>query len=146
MKTIEERALEYAKKSGIDHYTDYFDFCQQDYIAGATEQKAIDDAESPKSSQGNCGTMLEKLREYLSTSSQEDLNAKYNELSEFLSTEHVTTAYDEANYQQGYHDAVEKACEYLDIYFMEIGYQDDWFRDSPNIEGGRKRFIKMMEE
>ena len=40
--TIEERALEYAKKSGIDHYTDYFDFCQQDYIAGATEQRKID--------------------------------------------------------------------------------------------------------
>ena len=36
MKTIEERALEYAKKSGIDHYTDYFDFCQEGYIAGAT--------------------------------------------------------------------------------------------------------------
>lgn len=42
MKTIEERALEYSKKSSIDHYTDYFDFCQQDYIAGATEQKVID--------------------------------------------------------------------------------------------------------
>ena len=42
MKTIEERALEYAKKSGIDHYTDYFDFCKQDYIAGATEQRKID--------------------------------------------------------------------------------------------------------
>lgn len=45
MKTIEERALEYAKKSCIDPYTDYFDFCQQDYIAGATEQKDIDDKE-----------------------------------------------------------------------------------------------------
>ena len=94
MKTIEERALEYAKKSGIDPNKDYFDFCQQDYIAGATEQKAID----------------------------------------------------EANYKQGYHDAIEKACEYLDIYFMEIGYPDDWFRDSPNIEGGRERFRKAMEE
>lgn len=103
MKTIEERALEYAKKSGIDHYTDYFDFCQQDYIAGATEQKAID----------------------------REAQINHN---------------DEANYKQGYHDAVEKACEYLDTYFMEIGYPDDWFRDSPNIEGGRKRFIKMMEE
>lgn len=103
MKTIEERALEYAKKSGIDHYTDYFDFCQQDYIAGATEQKVID----------------------------EEAQINYN---------------NEAIYKQGYHDAVEKACEYLDIYFMEIGYPDDWFRDSPNIEGGRERFIKVMEE
>ena len=95
MKTIEERALEYAKKSGIDPNKDYFDFCQQDYIAGATEQKAIDG---------------------------------------------------EANYKQGYHDAIEKACEYLDIYFMEIGYPDDWLRDSPNIESGRERFIKAMGE
>ena len=95
MKTIEERALEYAKKSGIDPNKDYFDFCQQDYITGATEQKAIDD---------------------------------------------------EANYKQGYHDAIEKACEYLDIYFMKIGYPDDWLRDSPNIESGRERFIKAMGE
>ena len=42
MKTIEERALEYANELGIDSNTDYFDYCQQDYIAGATEQKAID--------------------------------------------------------------------------------------------------------
>ena len=102
MKTIEERALEYAKKSGIDHYTDYFDFCQQDYIAGAIEQKAID----------------------------EEAQINHN---------------DEANYKQGYHDAIKKACEYLDIYFMEIGYPDDWLRDSPNIESGRERFIKAME-
>lgn len=45
MKTIEERALDYANELGIDSNTDYFDYCQQDYIAGATEQKAIDDAE-----------------------------------------------------------------------------------------------------
>lgn len=42
MKTIEERALEYANELGIDSNTDYFDYCQQDYIAGATEQKLID--------------------------------------------------------------------------------------------------------
>ena len=103
MKTIEERALEYAEKSGIDPNKDYFDFCQQDYIAGAIEQKAID----------------------------EEAQINHN---------------DEANYKQGYHDAIEKACEYLDIYFMKIGYPDDWFRDSPNIESGRERFIKAMEE
>ena len=45
MKTIEERALEYANELGLEYNTDYFDYCQQDYIAGATEQKDIDDAE-----------------------------------------------------------------------------------------------------
>ena len=42
MKTIEERALEYANELGLDSNTDYFDYCQQDYIAGATEQRKID--------------------------------------------------------------------------------------------------------
>ena len=36
MKTIEERALDYTNKLGLNSDTDYFDFCQQDYIAGAT--------------------------------------------------------------------------------------------------------------
>ena len=42
MKTIEERALDYANKLGLNPDTDYFDYCQQDYIAGATEQRKID--------------------------------------------------------------------------------------------------------
>lgn len=42
MATIEERALDYVKKWGIAHYSPLFDVCQDDYIAGATEQKAID--------------------------------------------------------------------------------------------------------
>lgn len=42
--------------------------------------------------------------------------------------------------------AIEKACEYLDIYFMEIGYPDDWMRDSPNMLSGEERFRKAMEE
>ena len=40
--TIEERALDYANKLGLNPDTDYFDFCQQDYIAGAIEQRKID--------------------------------------------------------------------------------------------------------
>ena len=42
MATIEERALDYANKLGIDHYSPLFDVWQEDYIVGATEQKAID--------------------------------------------------------------------------------------------------------
>ena len=41
---------------------------------------------------------------------------------------------------------IDKACEWLDTYFMEIGYPDDWMRDSPNIESGKERFRKAMEE
>ena len=42
MKTIEERAREYAEKEDLLQYTDEFKYCQKDYIAGAKEQKAID--------------------------------------------------------------------------------------------------------
>ena len=41
---------------------------------------------------------------------------------------------------------VEKACKWFADYLMEIGYPDDWMRDSPNMESGKERFIKAMEE
>ena len=41
---------------------------------------------------------------------------------------------------------IEKACEWLDNYLMEIGYPDDWMRDSLNIKSGKERFKKAMEE
>lgn len=39
------------------------------------------------------GVMLEKLREFLRTASQEELDAKFNELSEFLSIGPAATVY-----------------------------------------------------
>ena len=41
---------------------------------------------------------------------------------------------------------IDKACDWLDTYLMEIGYPDDWLRDSPNMESGEERFRKAMEE
>ena len=41
---------------------------------------------------------------------------------------------------------IEKACDWLDNYLMEIGYPDDWLRDSLNIKSGKERFRKAMEE
>ena len=43
-------------------------------------------------------------------------------------------------------EVINKACEWLDNYLMEIGYPDDWMRDSLNIKSGKERFIKAMEE
>lgn len=42
MKTIVERAREYAENEDLVQGTDGFDYCLRDYINGATEQKAID--------------------------------------------------------------------------------------------------------
>lgn len=93
MKTIEERAMEYAPEPLNKHYAISAFIARENerqaYIAGATEQKAIDDAE------------LSKLKS--SWGKQAQINHD-----------------DESNYQQGYHDAIEQACELLDTYLMEI--------------------------
>ena len=118
MKTIEERAWEKYPEVIKHHNLVQIDINEKKrkmYIEIATEQKAIDNAESLK----------------LKSAWEKEAQINHD---------------GEANYKQGYHDAIEKACEYLDIYFMEIGYPDDWLRDSPNIESGRERFIKAMRE
>ena len=55
------------------------------------------------------------------------------------------TAYERGAKEQKAID-IEKACEWLDNYLMEIGYPDDWMRDSLNMESGKERFRKAMEE
>lgn len=42
MKTIRERAREYAENEDLVQGTDGFDYCLRDYIKGATEQKVIE--------------------------------------------------------------------------------------------------------
>lgn len=38
-----------------------------------------------------------------------------------------------------------KACQWFENYLFDLGYPDDWCRDSPNIESGKERFIKAMK-
>ena len=115
MKTIEERAKEYSLKDFDGYYTGRENAMEEGYIAGAKEQKAIDEAKLLK----------------LKSAWEEEAQINHD---------------DEANRKQGYHDAIEKACEWLDNYLMEIGYPDDWMRDSLNIKSGKERFRKAMEE
>ena len=42
MKTIGERAREYAENEDLVQGTDGYEYCLRDYIKGATEQKVID--------------------------------------------------------------------------------------------------------
>ena len=42
MKTIRERATEYAESEDLVQGTDGFEYCLRDYIKGAIDQKAID--------------------------------------------------------------------------------------------------------
>ena len=127
MKTIEERARE---TYPIDRDNVFAELKRNAYIAGATEQKAIDEQVRLK----KCDDMTE---------------AEYNRETAFvdwyLENGKGTPTYSDA-IEWARKEVINKACEWLDNYLMEIGYPDDWLRDSPNIEGGRKRFRKAMEE
>ena len=130
MKTIEERAKEYSLKDFDGYYTGREKAVEEGYIAGATEQKAIDEEVRLK----KCDDMTE---------------AEYNRETAFadwyLKNGKGTPTYSDA-IEWARKDLLNKACEWLDNYLMEIGYPDDWLRDSPNIESGKERFIKSMEE
>ena len=124
MKTIEERAKEYSKGQW-DVPT-----AIKAYIAGATEQKAIDEEVRLK----KCDDMTQ---------------AEYNHETAFvdwyLENGKGTPTYSDA-IEWARKEVINKACDWLDTYLMEIGYPDDWLRDSPNIESGEERFRKAMEE
>ena len=41
---------------------------------------------------------------------------------------------------------IDKACKWIEAYLFELGFPDDWLRDSPNVMNGEQRFRKAMEE
>ena len=58
MKTIAERAREYAKNEDLVQGTDGYEYCLRDYIKGATEQKVVDIDKA-------CEWMKNNWREYV---------------------------------------------------------------------------------
>ena len=141
MKTIEERALEYANR----HKTieiNYFGFAKLygysriynaeivSYERGAKDQKAIDEEVRLK----KCDDMTKE---------------EYNREVAFADWYHKngkgTPTFSDA-IEWARKEVIIKACDWLDNYLMEIGYPDDWFRDSLNIKSGKERFRKAMEE
>ena len=130
MKTIEERAKEYSLKDFDGYYTGREKAVEEGYIAGATEQKAIDEEVRLK----NCDDMTQ---------------AEYDRESAFAEWYHKnrngTPTFSDA-IEWARKEVIEKACEWLGNYLMEIGYPDDWLRDSLNIKSGKERFRKAMEE
>ena len=124
MKTIEERAKEYSKGQW-DVPT-----ALKAYIAGATEQKAIDEQVRLK----KCDDMTE---------------AEYNHETAFvdwyLENGKGTPTYSDA-IEWARKEVINKACDWFAYYLMDIGYPDDWMRDSPNMQSGEERFRKAMEK
>ena len=133
MKTIQERAKEWAYRYPMtpDGYLTESDMravATNSYIQGTTEQKAIDEQVRLK----KCDDMTQ---------------AEYNHETAFvdwyLENGKGTPTYSDA-IEWARKEVINKACDWLDTYLMEIGYPDDWLRDSPNIESGKERFIKAM--
>ena len=128
--TIEERADAYVgHPEEIDEFTSET-IKREAYIAGAKEQKAIDEEVRLK----KCNDMTE---------------AEYEREVAFADWYHKngngTPTYSDA-IEWARKEVIEKACEWLGNYLMEIGYPDDWLRDSLNIKSGKERFRKAMEE
>ena len=108
MKAIEQRAIEWGehivettpydvvdgKVCVFVEDRDIANVAEESYIAGATEQKATDEAK------------LLKLKSAWEKEAQ-------------------ITHDDEANYKQGYHDAIEKACEWLGPHIAEVADRYD---------------------
>ena len=41
---------------------------------------------------------------------------------------------------------IEKACDWIETYLFDIGFPDDWCRDSATMKSGKQRFLEAMEE
>ena len=130
MKTIEERAKEYSLKDFDGYYTGREKAMKEGYIAGATEQKVIDEEVRLK----KCDDM---------TQSEYDREVAFAEW--YHKNGNGTPTYSDA-IEWARKEVIEKACEWLGNYLMEIGYPDDWLRDSLNIKSGKERFRKAMEK
>ena len=132
MKTIEERASlaawQILEEIGISKHS--VDRVSEIIAEKMREQKAIDEQVRLK----KCDNMTE---------------AEYNHETAFvdwyLENGKGTPTYSDA-IEWARKEVIDRACEWLDTYLMEIGYPDDWLRDSPNIESGEERFRIAMEE
>ena len=98
----------------------------------------------------------EKIREQKSIDEQVRLKkcddmteAEYNHETAFvdwyLENGKGTPTYSDA-IEWARNEVINKACEWFAYYLMDIGYPDDWMRDSPNMQSGEERFRKAMEE
>ena len=135
MKSIEERAKEYAsKKADISLSPVYNDalanLYEEGYIAGATEQNYFD-----------IGVRLKKCDDMT--------KAEYNRevaFAEWYSENDKGTPTFSDAIEWARKEVIEEACEWFESYLAEIGFPDDWCRDSEVQESGEKRFRKAMEK
>ena len=135
MKSIEERAKEYAsKKADISLSAVYNEalarIYKEGYTAGATEQKAIDE----EVRLNKCDDMTKA--EYDRETAFVDYYRKQGK---------GTPTYSDA-IEWARKEVIDDACKWVGDYLFDIGCPDDWMRDSQNLKSGEERFRKAMEE
>ena len=130
MKTIEERAKEYSLKDFGGYYVGKEKAVEEGYVVGATVQKYIDEEVRLK----KCDDM---------TRAEHDREVAFAEW--YHKNGNGTPTFSDA-IEWARKEVIEKACEWFADYLMEIGYPDDWLRDSPNMKSGEERFRKAMQK
>ena len=136
MKTIEERAKDYAPSPSDPDEIIYtkkryvVNVIRDAYIVGANAQKEIDEKVRLKKSDDM-------------TQAEYDREVAFAEW--YRKNGNGTPTFSDA-IEWARKEVINKACEWLDNYLMEIGYPDDWLRDSLNIKSGKERFRKAMEK
>lgn len=86
-------------------------------------------------------TIEERAKEYASKKADISLSPVYNDaLASLYEEGYIAGASEQRQID------IDKACEWFESYLAEIGYPDDWCRDSEVQESGEKRFRKAMDK
>lgn len=131
MKTIEERARLAAwqifEEIGLSKHS--VDRVSEIITEKIIEQKAIDEEVRLK----KCDNMTK---------------AEYNRETAFVDYYRKqgkgTPTYSDA-IEWARKEVIDNACKWFGDYLFDIGYPDDWMRDSPNLKSGEDKFRKAME-
>ena len=136
METIEERAKKLGEISQCRAEYPYDKTSVEfGYRAGAYDQKHIDEEDIDNEARfKKCADIT-----------PEEVNREVKFLEWFHKNEKGTPTYSDA-IEWARKKTIAEARKWFADYLMEIGYPDDWMRDSPNMKSGEERFIKAMEE
>ena len=136
METIEERAKKLGEISQCRAEYPYDKTSVEfGYMAGAYGQKHIDEE----------GIDNEVRFKKCADITPEEVNRETEFLDWFRKNGKGTPTYSDA-IEWARKAVIEDARDWFSDYLMEIGYPDDWMRDSPNMLSGEERFRKAMEE
>ena len=124
MKTIEERAREYTKRQR------YRLPVYKAYVAGATEQKAIDEAIRLK----KCDDMT-----------KEEFERETTFLEQYIDEKDSMPSFSDA-IEWARKEAIKEAASWFGDYLTELRDSVNWFYGSSKMKSGKDRFMEAMKK